>query len=328
MKAITVPEKGGSMVYGDTAVPACGAKQLLVKVAFAGINYIDTYQRSGLYPLPEPYILGREGSGVVTEVGSEVTDWKVGEQVGFLAQGAYAEQIAINAAAGIRVPEGVSQEDTCAALMQGLTAHYLTTSTHALKKGDVCLIHAGAGGTGRLMIQMAKILGATVITTCSGKKVEIAKSAGADHVIDYGKEDFQKRVMEITDGKGCHVVYDGVGADTWEKSLFSLRRRGLLVLFGNASGKVPPLDPLMLSKNGSLFVTRPTLADYVADPAEKKQRCTELFGWIKEGKVSITIAKKLPLSDAAAAHSLLTGKDIDGKPLAARTLAGKILLSC
>lgn len=319
MQAITVPKQGEDMVVEAKAdVPTINSNQILVKVSYAGINYIDTYQKSGLYPLPAPHILGREGSGVVQAIGKDVCDWKVGENVAFLAQGSYAQYVAINASAGIKVPDKVSLQDACASLLQGLTAHYLTTSTYPLKKGDVCLIHAGAGGTGRLMIQMAKILGATVITTCSSSKMDVAKSAGADYVIDYTKDDFQKEVKKITEGKGVHVVYDGVGKSTWEQSLFSLRRRGLLVLFGNASGPVPPLNPLLLSKNGSLFVTRPTLADHVADPAEKKQRCDELFGWIKDGKVKITVAKTLPLAEAAEAHKLLTG----------RTVAGKIVLDC
>lgn len=318
MQAITVPKQGEAMVVEEKAeIPSINSKQLLVKVSYAGINYIDTYQRSGLYPLPVPHILGREGSGVVAEVGSDVSDWKVGDTVAFLAQGSYSEYVAIGASAGIRVPEGISLQDACAALLQGLTAHYLCTSTYNLKKGDTCLIHAGAGGTGRLMVQMAKELGVTVITTCSGGKIEVAKSAGADHVIDYTKEDFQKEVMRITGDAGVNVVYDGVGKTTWEQSLFSLKRRGLLVLFGNASGPVPPINPLMLSKNGSLFVTRPTLADYIKDPDEKKQRCEQLFGWIKDKKVNITVAATRPLAKASEAHELLTG----------RTVAGKILLS-
>lgn len=300
------------------AIPTITTKQLLVKVSFAGVNYIDTYQRSGLYPLDSPFVLGREGSGVVAAVGSDLSDWKVGDVVGFLSQGSYAQYAAVDAAAAIKVPEGVSLQDACAALLQGLTAHYLCTSTYTLKKGSVCLIHAGAGGTGRLIIQMAKQLGATVITTCSTSKIDVATSAGADMVIDYTKCDFQKEVMQYTNNKGVDVVYDGVGKTTWEQSLHSLKKRGLLVLFGNASGPVPPINPLELSKFGSLFITRPTLFDYIADPEEKALRCSDLFTWIAEKKVVITVATILPLSKADEAHALLTG----------RTVAGKILLDC
>eukprot|EP00462_Mataza_sp_D1_P014846 CAMPEP_0175151596 /NCGR_PEP_ID=MMETSP0087-20121206/18608_1 /TAXON_ID=136419 /ORGANISM="Unknown Unknown, Strain D1" /LENGTH=325 /DNA_ID=CAMNT_0016437859 /DNA_START=66 /DNA_END=1043 /DNA_ORIENTATION=- len=318
---ITCPEPGGTdkmVVESKAPLPAIDSTQVLVKVAFAGINYIDTYQRSGLYPLPAPHILGREGSGVIEEVGSDVTEHKVGDKVVFLAQGAYSQYIALSAKAAVSLREGVSLSDGCAAMLQGLTAHYLTHSTYSLKAGDVCVIHAGAGGTGRLMIQMAKLRGATVIATCSGAKMDIARSAGADHVIDYTTQDFHAEVMKITDNQKVHVVYDGVGKSTWEKSLACLRRRGMLVLFGNASGPVPPLNPLLLSKNGSLFVTRPTLADYIADPVEKKQRCADLFGWIADKKLEICVASTLPLDKAAEAHDLLMG----------RTAAGKILLNC
>lgn len=321
MCAITVPEQGDvdKMVWDEGVdVPTLGEGQVMVDVAVAGVNYIDTYQRSGLYPLPAPHILGREGSGVVSALGDGVSDLKVGDRVAFFFPGGYAAKVVVPALKVIKLADSVSMETAASAVLQGLTAHYLTHSTFPLKSGDTCLIHAGAGGTGALMIQMAKLRGARVLTTVStAEKAAIAKQAGADEVINYVEQDFLEEVVRITDGKKVDVVYDGVGKTTWEKSMLSLRPRGMLVLFGNASGPVPPLNPLLLSKNGSLFVTRPTLKNYVADPAEFNQRCVELFGWLATGALKLRVAKTFPLREAGKAHTFL----------ASRKAAGKILLA-
>jgi NADPH2:quinone reductase len=289
---------------------------VLVDMKVAGLNYIDTYIRSGLYPNPAPHIMGREGSGVVREVGEAVSGLAEGDHVSFFAPGSYAEQAAVPATACVKMPADMEFSQGAAITLQGLTAHYLTRSTYELKSGDICLIHAGAGGTGRLMTQMAKLSGATVITTVGTEaKAEVAKSAGADHVINYSTQDFHAEVMKYTENKGVHVVYDGVGASTWEKSVDCLRRRGLLVLFGNASGPVPPINPLILSKKGSLFVTRPTLADYIAAPGEFNQRASELVGWVNEGKLEARIDKTFPLDKAADSHTYLESRAAMGKIL-------------
>lgn len=321
MQAIVCPTPGGpeALVLEEKVnVPIAKDTDLLVDMKCAGLNYIDTYIRSGLYPNPAPHIIGREGSGVVCQVGSSVSGWAVGDRVSFFSPGSYAEKAAVPAAKCIKLPNSISFEQGASMALQGLTAHYLTRSTYELKKGDTCLIHAGAGGTGGLMIQMAKIAGAVVITTVGSKAKElVAKGAGADHVINYSETNFQEEVMKYTSNKGVCVVYDGVGAATWEKSLKCLRPRGMLVLFGNASGKVPPIDPLMLAKNGSLFVTRPSLAHYIATPEEFNARAADLVTWLGSKQLTIRVDKVFPLHQAKEAHTYLES----------RAAMGKILLS-
>lgn len=316
MKAIVSKTKGGPEVltFEEVDAPVVKETHILVDVKVAGVNYIDTYIRSGLYPNPPPHILGREGAGIVRSVGSAVKGFAEGDRVAFFAPGSYAEQVAAPAAKCVKLPESMSFAQGAAVVLQGLTAHYLTRGTYPLKKGDVCLIHAGAGGTGGLMIQMAKLAGATVITTVgSPKKMEVAKAAGADIVINYSEDDFHEKVMAATDNKGVNVVYDGVGLSTWEKSLKCTKRRGLLVLFGNASGAVPPINPLMLSKNGSIFVTRPTLADYIATPEEFAERSSELMQWVANGDVRVRIDSTFPLSKARESHTYFESRQAMGK---------------
>lgn len=310
----------GLALSSNVAVPVCGPGQVLVDVRVAGLNYIDTYIRSGLYPNPAPHILGREASGVVREVSGEgdTKGLKVGDRVAFLAAGSYAQQVCASAAKCVKLPDATSFEQGAAIPLQGMTAHYLVHSTFPLKEGHVCLIHAGAGGTGNLMIQMAKAAGATVITTVgSAAKEEIAKAAGADCVINYSEKDFHAEVMAFTKGAGVHVAYDGVGKATWEKSLECVRRRGMLVLFGNASGKVPPIDPLMLSKKGSLFVTRPTLADYTATYEEFSERISDLTNRVAMGTLKLRVDKVFPLEQAKDAHLYFESRKAMGKILLA-----------
>jgi len=297
-------------------LPKLGAGDVLVKIAYAGVNFIDTYQRGGLYPMPLPFVMGKEGAGVVVAAGAGVKRLKVGARVAFFDQGGYAEYVALGEEKLVEVPDGLSLKDACAVYLQGLTAHYLATSTFPIKKGDVVLVHAGAGGTGALLIQMAKLRGGIVITTVSSEdKAKVARAAGADHVILYTRSDFLEEVMKITDKQGVHCVYDGVGKTTWEKSLKSLRPLGLLVLFGNSSGPVPPLDPLLLSRSGSLFLTRPTLNHYVATYDALTARTSEMFGWIRDGKLQIRIAKEFELAEAAEAHRFLESRAAEGKVL-------------
>jgi len=285
-------------------------------VHFAGLNYIDTYVRSGMYPNPPPQILGKEASGVITAVGKDVKEFKVGDRVCFTSGCSYADYTAVPERDLIRIPEGVSFEVGAALPLQGMTAHYLTHSTYCLKPSDICLVHAGAGGTGQLIIQMAKILGAQVIATVgSPEKIPIAKQAGADFVINYSEQDFKTEVLRITNNKGVNVVYDGVGATTWENSLKSLRPRGMLVLFGNASGKVPPFDPILLSTHGALYVTRPTLGAYIADHEEFKQRSEDCVKHLLSGKLKIAVDKIFPASQAVESHRYLESRAARGKVL-------------
>ena len=317
MKAVRIHEYGDSsaLTYEDVSVPSPSPTQVLVEVHHAGINYIDTYHRSGLYPNPLPLTIGREGAGVVVQVGAEVKDIDIGQLVVFFAQGAYAEYVAVDASAIVQLPSDVTTATAAAAYLQGLTAHYLTSTTYPIKQGNSVLVHAAAGGTGALVVQMAKLRGASTIigTVGSEAKAAVARSAGCTDVVLYTDDDFLVEVKKITHNAGCHVVYDGVGAATWERSLKSLRKLGYLVLFGNASGPVPPINPLELSKHGSIFLTRPTLGDYIADRAALEWRAKELFGWIAEEKVHLTIAKTLPLSEAKQGHELLESRGVSGK---------------
>ena len=276
MLAIQVDQPGGPEVLkvADLPVPVCGPDQLIVELAFSGVNFIDIYQRQGIYPMPSPYVPGLEGSGVVTEVGSAVQGFSVGDKVAWPSSlGSYSQIHAVNAASVVKVPEGVSLDVACAAMLQGMTAHYLIASLYEIKPGDTALVHAAAGGVGQLLCQMISNRGATVIGTAStAEKAEIARSAGASQVIRYDTEDVATKAKELTNGIGVDVVYDGVGQATFEGSLASLKRRGMMALFGGASGMVPAFDLQALSRMGSLFVTRPTLADYIAGPGEMQWR--------------------------------------------------------
>lgn len=319
MKAIRVHETGdvSKLRYEDAPMPEPGEGEIRVKVEAAGLNFIDTYHRMGWYPLPSPFTLGLEAAGVVDAVGAGVTDFQPGDRVGYcMHQGAYAEYATVPARMVVPVPEGVSTEQAAAVLLQGMTAHYLTNSTYPLQQGDIALVHAAAGGTGALVVQMAKLRGAHVIGTVgTDEKAEVAKAAGADDVIVYTKQDFEAEVKRITDGKLCHVVYESVGKATFDKSMNCLRPRGYMVLFGQASGQVDPLDPQILNQKGSLFLTRPSLGAYVATREELLGRANDIFEWIAAGKLDVRIDKSYPLSEAGAAHSYLEGRQTKGKVL-------------
>lgn len=319
MKAIMVHEFGGPEVmrYEEVATPEPGAGEVRVRVEAIGVNYIDTYHRGGLYKNPLPLALGQEGAGRITTVGDGVADFAVGDHVAWKDQfGSYGEEVAIPTAKLVRVPDGVGSEDAAATMLQGMTAHYLTHSTYPLKAGDTCLVHAAAGGVGLLLCQMAKLRGARVLATVStAEKAELARGAGADEVINYREEDFAARVKELSGGKGIEVVYDGVGKDTFEGSLSVLRPRGMMVLFGQSSGPVPPFDPQILNARGSLFLTRPSLGFYTLDREELMWRADDLFGWIRDGKLRLRIGGTYPLAEAAQAHRDLAGRGTTGKLL-------------
>jgi NADPH2:quinone reductase len=311
MKAIMVHEFGGPEVlrYEDVPTPEPGAGEVRVKIGAIGVNFIDTYHRDGLYKNPLPLALGQEGAGAIVALGEGVADFKVGDHVAWKDQfGSYAEEVAIPAAKLVPVPDGVSSEDAAATMLQGMTAHYLSHSTYPLKEGDSCLIHAAAGGVGLLLCQMAKLRGARVLATAgSEEKAELARGAGADEVVLYRQDDFAEAAKRFTGGKGLDVVYDGVGKDTFEKGLTALRPRGYMVLFGQASGPVPPFDPQILNARGSLFLTRPSLGFYTLDRDELLWRARDLFGWIAAGKLKLRIGASYPLADAAQAQIDLQG---------------------
>lgn len=319
MKAIVIEKTGGPEVLNltDLPVPAPKPNEVLVRVAAAGVNYIDTYHRGGLYPIPLPFTLGLEGAGMVERVSDGGSGFKVGDRVAWVSgPGSYAELVSIRADQLVRIPERVDLDQAAAAMLQGMTAHYLMTSTFPIRSGHTALVHAAAGGVGLLLIQMCKRAGARVIGTVSTpEKAQLAREAGADHVVLYTQEDFQQESRRLTDGRGVHVVYDGVGRSTWEKSLNSLAPRGMLVLFGNASGPVPAIEPLVLSQKGSLFLTRPKLADYTATREELLRRAGEVLGWIESGELKVRIEGRYPLSEAARAHTDLQSRRTTGKLL-------------
>lgn len=319
MRAIRVHEVGGpeQLRLDDAPLPEPGPGQVRVMVTACGLNYIDTYHRTGLYPQPLPFTPGGEVAGTIDAVGPEVTGFAPGDRVATAsAIGGYAEYALAPASKLVRVPPDVELELAAAVMLQGMTAHYLALSTYPLHPGDTCLIHAAAGGVGLLLTQIASMLGATVIGTVSTEeKAALAGGAGADHVIRYTQEDFAARTRELTGGRGVDVVYDSVGATTWEGSLNSLRPRGMMVTFGNASGPVPPMAPLLLSAKGSIFLTRPTLAHYIATEEELARRAGDLFAWIGAGKLSVRIDRRFPLADAADAHRALEGRATAGKVL-------------
>ena len=319
MKAIQVPKTGGVEVltFVDVPTPKPKSNEVLVKIAAAGVNFIDVYFREGRYPVTPPFIIGQEASGVVSEVGDEVKDFKLGDRVAYTGiTGAYAEYEAVPADRLVRVPAGITDHQAAAAMLQGLTAQYLTHTTYPLKKGDIALIHAAAGGVGLLLVQMAKNLGARVIGTVgTEEKARLAREAGADEVIFYTKQDFEVETKRLTDGKGVHVVYDGVGKTTFEQDLHVLRPRGYLVLFGASSGPVPPFDLGKLAQKGSLFVTRPTLVHHIASHDELIQRSTDVLSMIASGKLQLRIEHLYPLRDAQQAHRDLEGRKTTGKLL-------------
>ena len=320
MRAIQITETGGPEVLrlAELPDPAPGPGQLLVELAAAGVNYIDTYHRSGAYPMPLPFIPGSEGAGTVTAVGPDVRDFAVGDQVAWAASpGGYAERAVVATDQAVPVPPGVDIEIAAGCLLQGMTAHYLVVSVHAVQPGETVLIHAAAGGMGLLLTQLATARGGRVIATVStAEKERLAREAGAAEVILYTEvDDLAGEVRRLTVGDGVAAVYDGVGASTFDASLSSLRRRGMLALFGAASGPVPPVDAQRLNSAGSVFLTRPKLADYVATREELIWRAGEVFGAILDGSLRISIGDRYPLADAGRAHQDLQGRRTTGKLL-------------
>ncbi|HTU76270.1 MAG TPA: quinone oxidoreductase [Trebonia sp.] len=328
MHAIVVSELGGPAVLrpADRPEPVAGPGQVIARVAAAGVNFRDIYERTGVgaYSAPTPYVPGAEGAGTVVAVGPGVTGLAPGSAIAWWnAPGSYAELVAVRAADAVPVPDGADPKTAAAVILQGLTAHYLCHSTFPVTSGTVAVVHAAAGGVGLLLTQMIKHLGGIVVATTSGAagpdgagglKAELARKAGADHVTSYAE--FVATVREVTGGRGADVVYDGVGAATFEDSLLALRPRGLMALYGAASGPVPPLDPQRLNSGGSLFLTRPTLGHYVADREELRGRADDLFSWIARGQLDVRIGGEYPLADAARAQ----------EDLAARRTTGKLLL--
>jgi NADPH2:quinone reductase len=321
MKQIQVTQTGGpeQLQLVDALKPAPGPRQALVKIAAAGVNFIDVYHRTGLYKLDLPFTPGMEGAGTVEAVGPDVSGIQPGDRVAYaMSRGSYAEYALVPAAMLVKLPPSVSFEIAAAAMLQGMTAHYLTHSTFRLKVGDTCLIHAAAGGVGRLAVQMAKMLGARVIGSAgSAAKVELVRSAGADEVINYTEQDFLPEVKRMTNGRGVDVIYDSVGVATFLKGLDCIRPRGMMVLFGQSSGPVAPIDPNILNPKGSLFLTRPSLAPHCATPEELNWRAGDVLGWIAGGKLQLRIDRTFPLAEAAQAH-----RDLEG-----RKTAGKVLLT-
>jgi NADPH2:quinone reductase len=319
MKAIVVSRTGGPEVleYKEVQKPEPQAHEALVQVKAIGVNFIDVYFREGRYPSKLPFTVGQEASGVVSAIGGEVKNVKPGDRVAYSGmQGSYAEFVAVAADRLVKVPEAVSFEQAAALMLQGMTAHYLVKSAYPLKAGETALIHAAAGGVGQLLVQMAKMLGGKVIATAgSDEKVEIAKSRGADHVINYSTQDFEAETKRITEGKGVHVVYDGVGKTTFDAGLNTLRPRGYMVLFGGSSGAVPPFDLIKLSQKGSLFVTRPTLGHYIATRDELEWRAGEVMDWVGSGKLKISVGHTYKLNEAGKAHEDLEGRRTTGKLL-------------
>lgn len=319
VRRIRVQDYGGPevMQVEDAPAPTPGEGQVLVKVEAIGVNFMDIYVRSGAYKNPLPLTPGNEGAGLVEEVGSGVSDVKKGDRVAWVnVPGSYSEYHVLPARELAPIPAGVSFQQAAAAMMQGMTAHYLAVSTYPLKQSDTCLIHAAAGGLGQLLCQIAKMRGARVFGTAgSPEKAAIAREAGADEVILYREQDFAAAAKQLTGGKGVQVVYDTVGKDTFEGSLNSLATRGMLVLVGQASGAVPPMDPQILNRKGSLYLTRPTIRDYVANREEFLWRASEVLGWIAAGKLKLRVDKTYPLAEAPESHRVLAARETAGKVL-------------
>ncbi len=319
MKAIQIKQPGGpeAMELVELPVPEPKANEAVVKLAASGVNFIDVYQREGRYKVPLPFVLGQEGAGVVTAVGSDVKSVKAGEHVAWCGlMGSYAEYAAVAADRLVPVPAGVTDQQAAGAMLQGMTAHYLSHDTFPLKRGETALVHAAAGGVGLLLVQMAHNIGARVIATVStDDKAKLARAAGADEVILYTQSDFEAETKRLTGGKGVDVVYDSVGKTTFEKGLNVLRPRGMMVLFGGSSGAVPPFDLIALSTKGSLYVTRPTLGAYTATREELVARSGAVFGMMAAGKLKLRIEHSYPLAEAQRAHRELEGRKTTGKLL-------------
>jgi NADPH2:quinone reductase len=319
MQAIQILTTGSAdvLTLRDLSTPTPAAGEALIRIEASGVNFIDTYFREGRYPAQLPYTLGQEAAGIVVATAPDVTTVKAGDRVAWCGiPGTYAQLAVAPASRLVPLPEHVSFQQAAAALIQGITAHYLTHSTYAIQPGDEVLIHAGAGGTGLLFIQMAKALGARVFTTVSTEaKGELARAAGADEIIFYTKEDFAARVKQLTSGRGLPVVYDSVGKTTFEQSLQCLRPRGLMVLFGGASGPVPPFDLIRLSTMGSLYVTRPTMKDYIATTADLEARAKDVLDGVATGKLKLRLEHIYPLADAARAQRDLESRKTTGKLL-------------
>jgi NADPH2:quinone reductase len=319
MKSILVHEPGGpeKMLLVEAPTPQPGPRDALVRVAATGVNFIDIYFRTGLYKAPLPVTLGSEAAGTVEAVGAEVAGLRPGDRVAYaMARGSYAEFAVVPAWQLVKIPDALDFERAAAAMLQGMTAHYLTHSTYPLKSGDACLVHAAAGGAGGLIVQMAKMRGARVFGTVStAEKERIAREAGCDEVIRYTQQDFETEVKRLTGARGVDVVYDSVGVSTFEKSLNSLRPRGLMALFGQSSGPVPPFDPTILNGKGSLYLTRPSLAHYVATREELEWRAGDVLRWVASGELKLRIDRSYPLAEAAQAHRDLAGRKTAGKLL-------------
>ncbi|CCH01368.1 NADPH2:quinone reductase [Fibrella aestuarina BUZ 2] len=317
MKAIQFAQTGGPEVLtlADVPTPTPGPNEALVKLSAIGINYIDTYHRSGLYPVALPYIPGQEGAGVVEALGPGTSEVSVGQRVAFTSHpGTYAEYVVVPAEKLVPIPDGLSDEQAAAVLLQGMTAHYLAFASYPIRPGDTVLIHAGAGGVGLLLTQIARMRGARVITTVSTpEKAELSRAHGADEVILYTQTDFAAEVKRLTGGVGVHAVYDSVGKSTFEGSMNSLRPLGSMVSFGNASGAVPPVSPLLLSQKGSIFLSRPTLGHFTATRSALLERATAVFNWVAEGRLKLLIQPAYALADAAQAHRDLESRGTTGK---------------
>jgi NADPH2:quinone reductase len=319
MKAIRVHAPGGpeALAYDDVDRPTPGPGQALVRIEAAGVNYMDVYQRTGMYPLERPFTLGQEASGTVVALGPDTGEVRAGDRVAYTGvQGAYAEFAAVPAERLVPLPDGVNLRQGAALLLQGMTAHYLATSTYPLKRGDTCVVHAAAGGVGLLLCQIAKRRGARVIgTASSAAKAALAREAGADEVILYTEQDFEVEVKRLVGNAGVQVIYDSVGKSTFLKGLNCLARRGMMVLYGQSSGPVGPFDPQLLNQKGSLFLTRPTLGHYVATRAELAARAGDLLGWVAKGVLTLRIGGEFPLAQAAEAHRQLEARATTGKLL-------------
>jgi NADPH2:quinone reductase len=319
MQAIQVSQVGGPEVLTpvDLPVPSPNPNEAVVQIKAAGVNFIDVYFREGRYPTQLPFVNGQEGAGVVTQVGSEVTTLEPGDRVAYSsALGSYAEYAAVPASRLVKIPDELDFEQAAAAMLQGMTAHYLLYSSYKLQKGETALIHAAAGGVGLLLVQMAKKIGAQVIGTAgTHDKAQLARDAGADECIVYTESDFEVETKQLTGGKGVHVVYDGVGKATFDRDLNVLRPRGYLVLFGGSSGAVPPFDLIRLSQKGSLYITRPTLGHYTATREELEWRANDVLQMIARGELKLRIHKTYPLAEAAQAHRDLEGRKTTGKLL-------------
>jgi len=319
MKAIRIKQPGGpeAMEYVDLPVPQPKANEALVKIAASGVNFIDVYNREGRYKVPLPFVLGQEAAGTVSSVGKDVTGFNPGDRVAYTGViGAYAEQAAVPADRLVKVPQGVDDRQAAAIMLQGMTAHYLSHDSYKLKNGDTALIHAAAGGVGLLLVQMAHNLGARVIGTVSTEeKARLARDGGADEIIFYTQVDFEEETKRLTAGKGVDVVYDSVGRTTFEKGLNLLRPRGMMVLYGGSSGAVAPLDPLVLTQKGSIFLTRPSLMHYVLTAEELQARASAVLAMVSSGKLKLRIEHTYPLAQAQQAHRELEGRKTTGKLL-------------